>query len=336
MSYVADNAIDQYGTSLSSTSLAQPYVPQTINDLLAAIGTYGAYVKIENDFDFSTNDSYKISIPEPVVVRCTKLFADDKNADGDKYSISGINCGSLSTFMQADGYDGSTYINPEINNVAIVNCVYRCYYDSNLFISTSAVNTHIKFVSCQTSFLIICSTVGIAIDGGNVEFENCSEYYKFVQDDSVLWISTDVGVFDAVRTNCTVQFTGLKYQTKGQFVQYVNPILIGAKNKYLAHCTFFGDVKCIPFEDSDNTWINVQSYNNCCFVLNITKPSGKTVKFNSFNSYGTTTPIIGTSVIDSTALNGVVVDAQYNANLKPLSTADIKDEDKLIDIGFLP
>jgi hypothetical protein len=238
--------------------------------------------------------------------------------------------------MQADGYDGTTYINPEINNVAVVNCVYRCYEFSNLFTSTSSANTHIKFVGSQTSFLIICSSVGITIDGGNVEFENCSEYYKFVQDDSVAWSSFNSGVFFAKRTNCTVQFTGLKHMTQGRYAQTRESILIGYAGNYLSHCTFYGDVKCLPYNDRDNTWINVQSYDTCCFVLNITKPSGLTISFSSFNDYGTTTPITGISVIDSTALNGVAFDTQYNSNLKPLSTSDIKDKDKLIDIGFLP
>ena len=327
MAYIADNAVP------SNTTESSPYIPQTYNDLLAAIGTYGAYVKINKDFDFSQSSEYKVQIPEVIYVRCAKLFADDRDADGNKYMISGINCGNLEALLISDGYDSSTYINPQIDNIALVNCVYRCSSNNNLYKSTNGTNTHIQFTNSQISVLVICQSIKPSIDGGYVTFENCSEYYKFIQSDNYPWDNTGVGIFGARRTACTIQFTGLKYSSGGQFTQYVAPVLIGSANNYMTNCTFYGDVKCIP--NAENTWVNIASYQNCCFAISFTKPDGYTISLNSFNFYNSSTPPTGTNIMDSTIANCTIGSSQ-NPYIIPLTTTQMKDENELISIGFLP
>lgn len=338
MAYVVDHETDQYGTNINSTTELLPYVPQTYNDLLGAIAVYGAYVKLESDFDFSVSNDYKIGIPEIITIRCAKLFADDKDANGNKYLISGINARALSSFMYVDGYDQTTYINPEINNIGIVNCVYSDA-NSNLWTSSSATaslaNTRIDFVNCQLSFLVICNQYAPHIDGAGlcVTFTNTSEYYKFIQDDSHPWNSTAYGLFSAKRYCCTVKFTGLKLSKSGRYTSSVANIFIGRVNNYIENTTFYGDVKCIP--EAAKTFINMTSYKNCAFIISFDTDTAMTL--SSFSGYQSTTPPAGVNIIDSTVAGAnISIPTSYNAVLTTLTTTEMKDENTLISVGFLP
>lgn len=333
MAYVVDHVIDQYGTSINSTSELLPYVPQTYNDLLGAIGTYGAYVRLESDFDFSESSDYKISLPEIIEVKCAKLFANDKDQNGNKYLISGVNTRGLNTFMMSNGYDGNTYINPEIDNIGIVNSVYSVSnVSSNLFTSVSDSNTHIDFINCQLGFLVICNQWTPKIDGGNVTFTNTSEYYKFVQSDSAPYSETRFGVFYAKRYCCTVQFTGLKFKPGTRAGTYVGPLLIGISSQYIENCTIYGDIKCTGAEQS--AAINLTSYKNCVFVLTFESSIVHTISSTSYS--GSTSPPAGINILDSSVLGSVEFVQSYNTAITPLTSSEMKDENTLISIGFLP
>ena len=162
MAYTFDNA----PVGGAGGSEDNPYIPQTYNDLLAAIGTANLYVKLTKDFDFSKSSDYKYSIRESILVAARKVFSEE----GHQYKINGINCGSCNYFMY------TSYISYEavFENIDIVNIVFyqnSSNYSVGLFYANGAPNVGnvgITFNACRLSFLIVSLTYRPILSSSNI------------------------------------------------------------------------------------------------------------------------------------------------------------------------
>lgn len=294
--------------------------------LLTAIETVGIYIKITQDFDFSVSE-FKYSIPSVVSVNCKKLFADDKDVSGAKYYISGINCGNLNSFIVT--VDGT--INDYerlISNLDIVNVVFKPQAFGESLIHAGfegyTAGAPLRFSDCRLSFLIISlSFMPILESSARLSFERTSIYCKFVMSDTSPY-NHNIIVFNGLRSYCTTQFTGLKSCVDAGFGW---PLIVNA-----SYSTFYGDTVVTA---SGGNYPLISNSSNCCIAINFingqtqTVPQPITITANS--------SISGVNIMDSemSEMQDLIT---YNvaSTVQLLTTQQMKDEDTLIEVGFLP
>lgn len=310
------------------TTEANPFIPTTYDDLLAAIQTSGIYVKINKDFDFSKSDGtgagdsgwrsgLTTSNTYALNVRCAKLFADDKSNNGDKYKISGLNSGASYYLMFTSTNDSFTHT---IENIAFVNSVTTLNVSQSEQVFWGGNNpSSLIFNNCQISFLVVCSGYTPNMTSTNVYMNNCSVFIKLAMktgfENQFFWWNCN---------QCTIQITGLMYTCASNSATQ-------SLFRYLTNSTVLIDMKAAHNTISSNRYLCFFDINHCCFVLNV--DASISTGFHILTWFSNTS---GNIVVDKTLLDAAGIECTAYGNVSYLSTSEMKDETSLINAGFLP
>ena len=332
-------------------SSADPAIPSTITELYKIItdarngnvngNTRGPYyIKLTQDIDCADDPNYigyagRLSLDAPSnnnALRICKIYADTK-----KY-IRGLTVKD-SVFIDFWYQEG---LGSEIRNIDFIDCFFKPTENTS---STSA--TMFYAYNTPSSAVIKNSTMSISCYGynygninrsclfvRNVAFSNCSVYVKYNSTYSIIGDDTfiDIGyfyngnlmknnifIFDSFYLTCSSSWSYpiIRASYTTEVVQYNSFIF---KNPKITN-------------SSSTLGILNGAYNYLAF-LNPTVASGISTPLNIQTFRGTATTIFAT---DSSAYGTVITKGSDSSGVGYWLTLDeLKSEQKLLDIGFVP
>lgn len=332
--YTFDNPVGTSGTELN------PYEPVTYNDLLAAIQTQNLYVKLTKNFDFKESPAYRYGLSGEIYFDCAKLYADNADQSGTKYYVSGLVVNGDSSAKCAFYFNGTTATSSGclVDNIAFINCclnggnqgsVYS-QYDSFISRSNSSTTQLFTFNNCQFS-LLIRGTYSVTFihhtSNNGIIVNNCSAYIKFVSSNNCFGSNGLLGSYALGNmTGCTFQL----YVNRNQFLSNTGWSIY----KNLRNCTAYLKLNDYTSSSITGTYgvFGTNSDDHSCYILDIVrKGEAQTVKCDT-SSVGTGVSILDKDLLDSA---GVTISAT-GPHIKLLTTQQMKDQDYLVDVGFLP
>ena len=311
------------------TTESDPYIPTTYDELLYAIQTSGVYVKIAQDFDFSLSSGDGVpgsdsgwrdglvktaSTTQCLTFKCQKLFADDKPNNDGKYKITGLNSGTAPYLF---AYGGS---NAVVDNISIVNCVtmtnvgYRTVTGNSPGYSPSG--SSLTFNNCQLSLLVICGSNSVM--PSSAAFNNCSIFMKISMSRNNYPTSHFCGWSC---DQCTIQVTGLQL-TFGLVQNNIINLFTNLQNS-----TAYLSADAHMPTSYPNARIRDSAHS--CFILDISVDTPNVGQVDFYN-------MIGVSVVDKTLLDNSGITYTQYGNVEFLTTTEMKSENSLISVGFLP
>jgi hypothetical protein len=329
--YTFDNPVGSSGTELN------PYEPVTYNDLLAAIQTQNLYVKLTKNFDFKESPAYRYGLSGELHFDCAKLYADNADQSGTKYYISGLVINGDLSIRCAFYMNGSTATSSGclVDNIAFINCCLNggntssTMYDAFISRSNSSTTQPFTFNNCQFSLLIRGTyfvTFVYHISNNGIIVNNCSAYIKFVSSNNCFGANGLLGSYALESmTGCTFQL----YVNRNQFSANIGwPIY-----KNLSNCTAYLKLNDYTSGIISGTY-NVfgSGDNHSCYIIDIVRCGDAQTLNCGVNMTGTGVSILDKDLLDNA---GVTISAT-GTHIKLLTTQQMKDEDYLVDIGFLP
>lgn len=305
-------AITGTGTELD------PYVPETCQDLLDLLncpnnGSYlNEYVELRSDINFATDPDYRDGLSAVIAGGTTKTVSSQS---GHMYRINGLR-------TQYGVINKAQSTRFTFNNIFFSNIVSMG--NNPVFATYSAYGTLI-FNSCKISALIKTTwAYGVLFDSAGVAnaitYNDCSIYIQ---------ASMIVSSYTTSQTNKC--FSNSK--KSNSCIEIHNWQFIGDGNvyhiQYSTNTTYYGDS---IMKAAGNSTQNYRFY-GCTSIVNAISisfvESNLGYSGTVFNTMG------GVSIIDKDILpTGFTLTA--NANVAYCTTAQMKNEQYLLSIGFLP
>ena len=327
-------------------SSADPAIPSTITELYKILtdarsgnvngNTNGPYyIKLTQDIDCANDSNY---IGYAGVLNCfggsvassvIKIYADTK-----KY-IRGLTV--KDDYFIRLMHNNNSYVGTTIQNIDFIDCFFKPMRSGNY----NQVPTVFCANSTGSYARIVNSTISINVygyvDSQNyapyisymVGFSNCSVYLKY---NSVYGFRSGDGIFNAYTVNTATTnnifiFDGWYIPRLGTSWDY--PICkLGSSCSYNAF--IFKNAK---FQNPNNIYgLFYGSYNYLAFVNPSLSGTSSSVALQGFS--GTSNSIIAT---DSSAYGTVIIKGSDSSGVGYWLTLDeLKSEQKLLDIGFVP
>lgn len=289
-----------------------PYLVDTLTDLVALATSTSIYIKIIADIDASQEDTYKEPVTSSFDFR-GQIYADEMKKISNVV-VENQNMISTSSYSTVENIFFENWIHRKTSSSPTIYAQYPTF--KNCCFSIEMVDD--VFGSCllgkNSSY------------GSNGSFLNCAFYVKFTS--GAVGTATSDNLFKYVNINkCTFMFENLKRS---------NLSLAGAETK-ITNCTFLGDAELLP----SSTTVTLTPFANdsvytkskIIFALNLTlsdeAEEGTTVTL-SFGNYVTYV------MMDAEILGSEFTTSFSSPTCRALTTEQIKSEQYLEDIGFLP
>ena len=298
----------------------------TCSDYFTLVTTQlGAYIKLETDLDFSTDPQYREGVTDVWFYVCAKVYADTKPGGG-KYYINGFkntsNCPILNQGSQTLTFE----------NIQLTNWVFNKASDQAYFIYGNSYP--IIFNNCDISLYMNCVNYNksLSYGSGTDEFNDCSLY--IIIAGSYEGTSQNPPILGSVCTftNCCIQIDGLTY------CGYPNAVNPNGDFCNLTRCTLLVDMQLPKLAEIGQDYpyyLCLSNITNSCLALTIHNGPLNTGGYKIIEHISFYNLVAPTTIIDTSILDTNVVQPTAETNLVPLTTAQMKNQTKLLEIGFL-
>lgn len=317
---------------------SDPYVVSTLPDLITCLSGGNVYVKVTADIDCAQEPTYSGKITTHLNLTGNHLYADTN------VSIYGLTIES-NCFFYCYAYNTNGYI----DNVNFINCVFKYnnndagshtggIFDTGLETSTSGIYTNNSKFSFVASVGSTTSSLFNKVSG-----TDCAYYVKVINS-----AYTKPFLARSQRNN---------YQPYNTFTRcniIIDGMLVGTAGGTGGHCLVnYGDSSnfntiisldssCLIFKDCD-----IQAGNSSGNVWAV-ETMGVAASFISASYVA----LLGCTILGSTAITingdnynmtgslGLIASDNMAVGtgnqIKPITVANLKDENYLMTIGFLP
>ena len=311
---------------------ADPYVVTNLPDLLTCIEIGQCYIKVANDIDCALEPTYTGKI-----VRTDKgldLTGIHLYSDGG-YSIIGLTLEAFNFFICGNASPGDGYI----ENLNFINCCFKqkqkTTWNGGIFDGNNST-WRLRLNNCKFSFVASMAAFDYALFTWCIA-EDCSFYIKVNGASYRFPFAINAGI---TMTRCSVVIDGCKvsmpYATSG--------ILFGSANNTYSAGTF--DTTSIIYKNCDFNWGQTTIYIAAAQYYAFTNPNPNgyvalldcTLQGRTDDN-GTPFTVDGSPNTPSGAISLVSSNTMTlgtNSIIKPISIANLKDKQYLVDIGFLP
>ena len=300
-------AITGTGTDLD------PYVPETCADLLTCFqdGSYTGYIELQHDFNFATDADYRDGFTTAIQLNGGKTI---RSQEGHMYRINGLR--STNTILLL-GMSSFTYTFERVflsNIVHIISSAGQVFYLNN-------ANGVLNFNSCKISILQKTTfAIGGCLDSQSyVNYTDTSVYVQFSMPEVYTTSQTTKCFSQATKNKSCFEVHNWKFLGDGSSFNILNS----------TYTTYYGD--CVL--KATGTSIQKCRINGCSSIVMAMSMSlvESLLGYDGF-VYGT---MSGVSIFDKDILPaGFTLTA--NNNVAYCTTAQMKNEQYLLSIGFLP
>jgi hypothetical protein len=318
----------------------------TCQNFIDAVATENAYIDMQADVDFSIDPTYRNGMSTYLTISCNKLYASTTKTDGTKYGVNGLKI--TSNYFMVGNKSVAEYA--YIENVSFVNCIFNKIDANSYFFGAVFYTTSPIFTNCDFSFIMNCYSFnkGISPNGDFqntqmtiMDFNDCSFYMIITGDASGGYDGTNkafVPIFHYAgkMTRCCIEIGSLSYNGYTEGYQAYG----GFCNLY--GCTILGTINFFPLVSGQttshpNVGILFNYCSNCCIAITFPKCPRNNVDaflirnfiFNNMSNVS----IVDTDIMETDAS---IVKPTQSVYVYPLTTQQMKDENYLMSIGFLP
>ena len=283
---------------------ADPYMVSTMGEFLTAVGTAESYVKLANDIDVSTDETYKNGVNSTINVYSVDI-------DGGGHTISGL------IVKSAVAWDFTRAA--LVRDLTIKNMMHNCTGSGKLINCVAASGNYASFQNVVISVRMNCNNVSFAQFCKNGHWNNCAITFMPINSKVPTNNADSLFVFDFTKaTECAIRYDcdKLHFGNYGGF-----RIVSNAEKSYI-----FGKIKSLQTKYASPLFM---ACSGCASYLEI-------VGTNSASTAAlTTNSDAGTNIIVTDTSTGVDF-GSIPSTSKCLTSTQAKNEDYLNSIGFLP
>jgi len=298
---------------------ADPYVVTTLTDILALEGD-DIHIKIGADIDASQEEAFKEPRTSAIRLR-GHIYADEMR------TIANV---IVETGYMIDISGGGSRYPVHVENIFFKNWIHRK--------TGSAATIVLSYGSCNNccfSLEMLDSAYGYKLlaksgtYGSDPNVTNCAFYVKFTSGTVRRHTSTNYSMLEnIVAKNCTFQFEKLFVGSSA--------ITFNASTAPLTNCTFVGDMS-VDVGETTSLQLFKGTTTKVIFALAVTiaeESTGESLDI-SFISSDSSYPVTYVMVDSDILGENVTVTLSSSTNYS-LTTEQMKSEQYLTDIGFLP
>lgn len=283
---------------------ADPYMVSTMDEFITAVGKDGSYVKLANDIDVSTDETYKNGVNSAIGVYSA-------NIDGGGHTISGLNVKSTIAWQ----FSRATLV----SDLTIKNMMHSCTGSGMLIDCAAANGKYASFQNVVISSRMNCNNVSFAQFCKNGHWNNCAITFMPINSKDPTNNADNLYAFNFTKaTECAIRYDcdKLHFGNYGGF-----RIVSNAEKSYI-----FGKIKSLQTRNAQPLFM---ACSGCASYLEI-------VGANSITTAALTTyNDAGTNIIVTDTSTGVDFGSMPSTS-KCLTSTQAKSEDYLNSIGFLP
>ena len=282
---------------------ADPYLVSTLGEFITTAKQDSKYVKLANDIDVSTDETYKNGVNSTIDIFCASI-------DGNGHTISGLNVKSTIALQ----FNRATLV----RDLTIKNMMHNCTGSGMLIDCVAVSGAYASFQNVVISSRMNCNSVSFGQFCKNGNWNNCAITFMPINSRVTTNNADTLYVFNFTKaTECAIRYDCDKLNfTNGSF-----RIVCNAEKSYI-----FGKI------DSVYTRYSEVLFNGCSSCASYLKIIGGSTTKNASITTGNDK---GTNIIVTDTSTRVDFGSMPSTS-KCLTSTQAKSEDYLNSIGFLP
>lgn len=282
---------------------ADPYLVSTLGEFITTAKQDSKYVKLANDIDVSTDETYKNGVNSTIGIYCASI-------DGNGHTISGLNVKSTIAWQ----FSRATLV----SDLTIKNMMHNCTGSGTLIDCVAASGAYASFQNVVISSRMNCNGVSFGQFCKNGNWNNCAITFMPINSKVPTNNADSLTVFMFTKaTECAIRYNcdKLHFGTYGSIC-----IANNAEKSYI-----FGKIESLQTRITQPLF---KACSGCASYLEIVGTSSESASITTYNDTGTN--IIVTDTSTDMDFSSVPITS------KCLTSTQAKSEDYLNSIGFLP
>ena len=288
-----------------------PYLVDNFEDFLTCVGEPGAYVKVIADIDASLEEKYQSSTGR-INIQAAEIYSD-KTTEISNMIVLGSSC-----FYKPEGGNSIS----TIRNIHFKNIVFKINGNTGNIFSAGSTD-YLEFHDCQISAQAVCGRMSLCV-GARAKMHRCAVIVECLREgypDSTTYISQ---MFDSSFVADDSIFEIIDWPLSNSIV--ASSVFSGV----FTYCTLKLSIRSPKkLVNSSYSVFGDGSHDNV-LILAISHDDGNATK-ERFTVKSTMT------AIDTESSTGADISRYYTSTvIFQLTTAQIKSETYLREIGFIP